>query len=148
TKLTAQRPTNADKKDPAADAALRLDVADIDGLGRMTAAKGYNPRGALDRPTGWEWGFIGPPPPAAALSRKTWALHAPGQPARTFRLDGEEIIGSTPCLRVIMDQQSEDWDQPRADSTAWKRRDILWIMPRLGIAYRVKREIQRREPAH
>lgn len=148
TRLVAQRPTNADKKDPQTEAALRLDVADIDGLGRMTVGKGPAPGVTLDGPTAWEWGFVVPSPPGAIMIGKSWTVQEPGQPERKYRLDGEEIIGSTTCLRVVMDQQSSDWDQPRADTTAWRRRDTLWVMPRLGIAYRVKREIQRREPAH
>jgi peroxiredoxin len=45
-------------------------------------------------------------------------------------------------------QQSEDWDHPRADRTAWRRRDLVWLAPRLGVAYKVERTIERREPAH
>jgi len=148
TRLTAQRPTSADKRDPQSDAALRLDIADVDGLGRIAAPQAAVPAMAVDGPTAWEWGFVVPSPPGAIAIGKSWNVQEPGQPLCKYRLDGEEIIGSTTCLRVIMDQQSDDWSQPRADSTAWRRRDTLWVMPRLGIAYRVKREVQRREPAH
>jgi hypothetical protein len=43
-------------------------------------------------------------------------------------------------------QQSDDWDQPRADRTAWRRTDTVWVAARLGLAYRVERVIERREP--
>jgi peroxiredoxin len=148
TKLTAQRPTNADKKDPHENTAVRLDVTGVDGLGRMSTAKGPAATIALDGPTSWEWGFIIPSPPGAVIAGQSWTTQDAGQPVCKYRLEGTEVVGSTTCLRVAMDQQSDDWDQPRGDSTGWKRQDTFWIMPRLGVAYRVKRTIQRREPAH
>ncbi len=44
-------------------------------------------------------------------------------------------------------QQSDDWDRPRADRTAWWRQDTVWLAPRLGVACKVERVIKRREPA-
>ena len=46
------------------------------------------------------------------------------------------------------EQQSEDWDRPRADRTAWRAQGPVWLGPRLGVAARVERVIQRREPGH
>src|SRR5438874_2372588 len=34
----------------------------------------------------------------------------------------------------------------RGDSTAWQRRDTVWLSPQLGIAYRVERIIEQRDP--
>jgi peroxiredoxin len=44
-------------------------------------------------------------------------------------------------------QQSADWDHPRADSTAWRRTDTVWLVPRGGYACRLERVVERREPA-
>src|SRR5205085_1446607 len=44
-------------------------------------------------------------------------------------------------------QQSDDWDRPRADRTAWRRLDVVWMMPKIGVAFRVERTLERREPA-
>jgi len=77
----------------------------------------------------------------------SWLATEPGRPARAWRVAGTEVISSTLCVKLVGEQQSTDWDRPRADSTAWWRRDTVWLAPQLGIAYRVEREIKRRDPA-
>jgi peroxiredoxin len=57
------------------------------------------------------------------------------------------MVNGTRCLKIVGVQQSEDWDRPRADRTAWQRRDTLWVGLGTGLAYRVERIIERREPA-
>jgi len=42
-------------------------------------------------------------------------------------------------------QKSDDWDKPRGDRAAWRRIDRVWLAPRLGVACRVQRVIERRE---
>jgi peroxiredoxin len=148
TKLSPQRAAQAETKESHDEIAIRLDVADVDGLGRLTPPKNTSAAIALDGPTAWEWGFLLHSPPGAIRIGQSWTTQVPGQPMCKYRLDDTELVGSTSCLRVVMEQQSEDWDTPRADSMAWKRKDTLWLMPRLGVASRVRREIQRLEPAH
>ena len=49
--------------------------------------------------------------------------------------DGSEAINGTICLKVIGLQQSDDWDRPRGDRTAWRREDTVcsfWSAIRLG----------------
>jgi len=48
---------------------------------------------------------------------------------------------------LLGEQQSEDWDKPRADRTAWRRTDTAWLAPRAGIAYKFERVVERRDPA-
>jgi peroxiredoxin len=57
------------------------------------------------------------------------------------------MVSGSRCLKIVGVQQSEDWDRPRADRTAWQRRDTLWVGLGTGLAYRVERTIERREPA-
>jgi peroxiredoxin len=70
-----------------------------------------------------------------------------GRAPRTWRRAGNEMVNGTSCIKLIGEQQSEDWDKPRADRGAWRRTDTVWIAPRLGVAFRVERLIERREPA-
>jgi peroxiredoxin len=76
-----------------------------------------------------------------------WGANEPGRPPLTWEVVGSEIIHKTRCLKLIGEQKSPDWYHPRADSTAWKRRDTIWLAPAGGIAHRVERSIERREPA-
>jgi peroxiredoxin len=57
------------------------------------------------------------------------------------------MVNGSRCLKIVGVQQSEDWDRPRADRTAWQRRDTLWVGLGTGVAYHVERTIERREPA-
>jgi peroxiredoxin len=57
------------------------------------------------------------------------------------------MVNGTSCLKVVGVQQSDDWDRPRVDRTAWRRQDTVWLIARLGYASRVERVIELREPA-
>jgi hypothetical protein len=69
------------------------------------------------------------------------------RPSVTWRIAGTEVVSSTSCVKLVGEQQSPDWTAGRADSTAWWRRDTVWVAPQFGIAYRVERTIRRRDPA-
>src|SRR6185369_2910045 len=51
------------------------------------------------------------------------------------------------CVKVIGITQSEDWDRPRADKSAWRRRDTIWIHPQYNVAQQMERIIEERAPA-
>jgi hypothetical protein len=55
------------------------------------------------------------------------------------------MVSGTLCVKLAGVQQSEDWDRPRGDRAAWRRRDTVWLSPRLGIACRVERVLERRD---
>jgi hypothetical protein len=60
---------------------------------------------------------------------------------------GTESCNGITCIKLSGTQQSDDWDHPRADHTAWRRRDTIWLLPQLGLAQKVERTIERRDPA-
>jgi hypothetical protein len=77
---------------------------------------------------------------------QSWQVADGSRPVRTWTYLGWDDAGGIRCLKLQGVQQSADWDQPRADQTAWKRVDRVWM--RRGIAYRIERTIERRLPAH
>ncbi len=84
-----------------------------------------------------------------------WPEFEEGRPIRNWRLwrdsrgrgQAVEQLNGTRCLKLQASQQSADWDQPRADSTAWRRQDVIWFAPQVGLVYQVERTIENREPA-
>lgn len=86
--------------------------------------------------------------PATRVGREAmWEVSESERPPRTWQVVGTEPWGGTTCLKLVGRQQSEEWDRPRADRGAWRRKDTVWLSPQLGIAYKVERTIERREPA-
>jgi peroxiredoxin len=59
-----------------------------------------------------------------------------------------EPVNGIRCIKLVGEQKSDDWDKPRADSTAWRRQDTVWLSPRGGFAQKVERTIERRDAAH
>jgi peroxiredoxin len=76
-----------------------------------------------------------------------WDETDPGLAPRGWRVVGTEIVLGTACLKLVGTQESPEWSRPRADRPAWRRVDTFWIAPRLGIAQKVERIIEHREPA-
>src|SRR5215471_15213109 len=58
------------------------------------------------------------------------------------------MVNGSRCLKLVGVQQSDEWEHPRADRGAWRRRDDIWLAPELGVAVKVERIIEKREPAH
>jgi peroxiredoxin len=77
-----------------------------------------------------------------------WVVEEDNRPPRAWTVAGTDTVNATTCVKLVGVQKSDDWDKPRADRAAWRRQDTVWVAPRLGIAYRVERVIERREPAH
>lgn len=146
TRLTLHRHPPAEKPE-AETSSVRLDLADLEALGRLTAANGSTSL-PPDGPATWECGFLIEVPRDMVKAQQTWLVSEAGKPPRKFRVDGIEVVDQTTCVKVVAEQQSEDWDKPRGDSTAWRRKDTVWLVPRQGYAYKVERELERREPAH
>jgi len=143
--LKANRP----ERDPSAPAttSVRLELAEVDDCGCVHGRPGSNLAVPLEgAPTAECGAFVETPTTRVAVSQ-FWEAAEPGRPPRTWRLAGTEAVAGATCVKLVGQQQSDDWNNPRADRSAWRRQDIIWLSPQLGIAYRVERVLERRDPA-
>jgi peroxiredoxin len=84
----------------------------------------------------------------SARGKDSWDAEEPGRPPQSWRLAGTEWRDGLRCVQLKGLQQSDDWDIPRADRIAWRRRDTVWVAVGTGLTCRVERTIERREAAH
>src|SRR5262249_38741550 len=135
---------------PAEDLSLysaRMTMARIDLQGRVTAPAGVSLTVPLDGPPTLECGAFVEMPHSRVGPDRTWEVSEEGRPPRSWTAGGGEMVNGTSCIKLVGVQQSDDWDRPRADRIAWRRTDTVWMAPRTGVAHRVERLIERREPA-
>jgi peroxiredoxin len=133
---------------PPASASVRLDRFAVDLHGKITPPPNLSLVVPSDGAPPVECGFLVEAPGGRVTTGQAWEVVEPGRPVRTWRVAGSEMVNGTSCLKLVGLQQSEDWDRPRADRPAWRRRDTVWLAPRLGLAQRVERVVEQREPAH
>jgi hypothetical protein len=126
---------------------VRVEVAKIDPQGKLTASHGLATV-PLEGPPSLECGEFVEAPKYRVGADQTWATAEDGRPAHTWKVAGSEVTGGVRCVKLVGVQQTEDWDKPRADHTAWRRTDTVWLDTAQGIAYRVERVIEQRAPAH
>jgi peroxiredoxin len=133
-------------KDPP-PSSVRLERLQLGLQGQLTAAEDVSLSVPLDGAPTLEVGaFVELPRSRLALSGG-WESTEPERPVQRWRMAGTDSINGQSCVKIVGVQQSDDWDRPRADRAAWRRQDTVWIMPRSGIAQRVERIIEQREPA-
>jgi hypothetical protein len=157
TSLSVKEPRNLGGKDNAnAPGSVRLELVQLDrrgGLHLRPKAKKDLPDETertlaipLDGPPLLETGafFEAPVVPVNLLSY--WEQHEDHRPRRGWRVLKEDKCIDTSCLKLQWTQQSADWKEPRADSTAWQREDTIWFAYRDGQVFRVERVIERRDP--
>lgn len=125
----------------------RLDLGRIEPMGRVTSMTGAGFAVPFDGPPIVECGAFLEVPRFKPGPDQMWQSVEPGRPNRTWQVLGSETINGIRCVKLQGVQQSPDWERPRADSTAWRRTDLLWISPRAGFAHKVERTVERREPA-
>lgn len=125
---------------------VRLELVQVDLQGRLEAP-GISLSVPMEGPPTVEGGAFVEVPRSRVGINRSWEVHEEGRPPRSWKVIGTEVVNGTSCLKLVGRQQSDDWDRPRADRTAWHRVDTVWMAPRLGIAYRVERVIERRAPA-
>jgi peroxiredoxin len=131
----------------SAVSSARLEIVRVDLRGHVTSDSGANLAAALDGPPTVEIGAFLETPIARAAGDGIWAVSEPGRPPHTWQRQRNEMVNGTSCVKIVGEQQSEDWEKPRADHTAWHRTDTVWIASRLGVAFRVERVIERRDAA-
>jgi peroxiredoxin len=142
--LRANRPEFESSTGPTS---VRLEVTEVDEHGRVRGRPGTNLSIPLEAPPTVECGaFIEAPSQRVGIGQ-FWEVAEQGRPPRTWRVSGTGAIGGANCVILSGDQQSDDWNIPRGDRGAWRRRDTVWLAPQLGVAYRVERVVERRDPA-
>jgi hypothetical protein len=122
---------------------VRLVQTRLDRTGRMSPVVSI----PLDGPPTVECGqFI--ELPLSSGGKGSWDAEEPGRPPQSWRITGTELRNGLRCIQLKGVQQSDDWDNPRADRIAWRRRDTVWVAVGTGLTCRVERTIERREVAH
>jgi hypothetical protein len=149
--LTTLR-SNAPRSEGARDApasSVRLERLHIDLQGKVRADPGVSLAVPLEGAPTLECGFLIEIPSGKARVGQAWIEPCldSGLPSRHWSVEGSATINATSCLEIRGVQQSDDWDRPRADRAAWRRIDRVWISTRTGLAARVERTIEQREPA-
>lgn len=156
TTLSVQQPNDNATRPPGS---VRLVAVQVDQRGRLYG-KGDRQTEAmlsipLTEPALLESGAFFEMPMVPVNMGSYWEDFEEGRPIRGWRLwrdakgrgSAVEQLNGTRCVKLQASQQSADWDEPRADSTAWRRLDVIWFAPQVGLVYQVERTIERREPA-
>jgi peroxiredoxin len=124
----------------------RLERIVVGDHNQITASPGVNFLMPFDGPNTLETGFLVDLPGDRLSSDQTWMT--PGEadrPVRTWRVAGTDLANGTQCIKLVGEQKTTDWDQPRGDRLAWRRVDTVWLAPRLGVAYRLERVLEKRD---
>lgn len=137
----------AEKREALLGSSVRLELGVLDPQGKLRGKPNEPLTIPVQGPPTLEGGMLVEFPIVRIGKNAYWEVNEEGRPPRTWQLLGSEACGGVQCLKLAGQQQSEDWDRPRADSTAWRRRDVVWISPQLGVAQKVERTIERRDPA-
>ena len=126
---------------------VRLGQAKVDQQGRIRSLDKKLLEIPIGGPPTLETGSFIPAPLTRVGRNFTWDVTEEGRPVQHWQVLGTESIAGVACLKISGVQQSDDWDRSRADQTAWRRRDILWLLPQLNVAQKVERIIEQRAAA-
>jgi peroxiredoxin len=135
----------AGRNSPAA--AVRLERLKLGPSGKVTAGADVSLTVPLEGAPSLEVGAFLDVPRTRQAAQQGWDVVETGRPIQAWRLAGTETVAGQVCIKLTGLQQSDDWERPRGDRGAWRRQDTLWIVPRTGLAARVQRVIEHREPA-
>jgi peroxiredoxin len=148
--IVQEQPARGSSQEIAPPLSVRLELARVTPQGRIVRSGGIEggPIGAvpLHGPAPIETGMFIDLTNARVAKGQAWETVDPGKPSRKWRVLGSESVNETPCVKLLGVQQSDDWDEPRGDRAAWRRRDTLWVAPNLGVALRLERATEFREP--
>jgi peroxiredoxin len=127
---------------------VRLEVMPMDRQGKLQPASPATLIVPIEGPPTIECGiFREMPKVRVSANFPPWDVNEEGRTPWTWRIEGTETVNNVLCVRVSGVQQSDDWGTPRADRTAWQRRDTLWITPQNGVTIRYDRIVERRDAA-
>ena len=134
---------------PANDApavSVRLEHGNVGERGLLKMDPGVSLSVPLDGPPSLEAGVFLELPGERLSLNQSWVAAEFGRPVRTWRIVGTDSANGAICIKIVGEQKTDDWDQPRLDRIAWRRLDTVWLAPRVGLAYKVERIIEKREP--
>jgi peroxiredoxin len=134
-------------KADAAASSVRLELAKLDARGRLSVGPNVSLSVPLEGPPTLECGAFVETPRRRVGPDQSWEVGEDGRPMRLWKITGAELVDGVRCVKLLGTQQSEDWDKPRGDHTAWRRLDTVWLDPVIGVAHRLERTIERRDPA-
>jgi peroxiredoxin len=146
--LTILKPPASARGEPGigpAPTSVRLELVRVDAQGRLTTHS--KPAVPLDGPPTMECGAFVPWPKSRIIPGKVWEVAEDGRPPTTWQVVGRESANGSLCLKLEALQQSDDWERPRGDRSAWCRHETVWIIPALGVPARVERIIELRDAA-
>jgi hypothetical protein len=144
--LTVVKGRDAGARADAAPGSVRLEIVKVSPAGRVLADASL--AAPLQGVPTLECGAFVEVPSARISLGQSWDVAETGRPARTWTATASELANGAGCVKLVGVQQTDDWDQPRGDRAAWRRQDTVWLSTRTGVAYRVERVIERREPFH
>jgi hypothetical protein len=99
----------------------------------------------LDSFAPFEFGMFAPRVPQDAERPWTVAAADPSRPVKTWQVVAHEFINAERCARLLMVQQTADWENPQGGQTSWQRADAVWVSTQDGTARRVHRLIRQRD---
>jgi hypothetical protein len=146
TALTLQDAREADKK-AGGLTSMRLEFGKIELQGRLRHMDNKLMPIPIKGPATIEGGFVLPVPLVKVGRNHAWDVGEEDRPTTRWQVVGAESVGGLTCVKIAGVQQTPDWEKPRADQVAWRRRDTIWLHPQLNVAQRVERIIERRDPA-
>src|SRR5262249_8181492 len=127
-------------------ASVRLELVKLDAQGRLREGKGATLLVSLGGTPTVEVGCFVEVPGTRLAKNSQWEINEDSRPPLSWQVAGIESINGVTCVKLVGQQQSLDWDRPRGDQTAWRRRDVVWMSPQLGVAQKVERTIEQRDP--
>jgi peroxiredoxin len=140
-------PVSAPARPAPVLSSARLERLQIDLQGKVTAPAGVSLALPLDGAPTLECGPFVEVPRGRVAVGQSWEVVEVGRPVCTWRVVGTETVLGTVCLKLVGLQQSDDWDRGPASHPTWRRRETVWLSTRTGLASRVERVIECREPA-
>lgn len=140
-------PANQGGRAESGVTSIRLERVQVDLQGKVSSNSGMSLAVPLDGAPTLEVGAFLEVPPGRGIVTQGWDVPDPGRPTIAWRLLGNDSFAGQTCLKLLGVQQSDDWERPRADRSAWRRQETVWLAPRTGLTLRVERIIEQREPA-
>lgn len=122
----------------------RLERLKVDKLGKILSPEVLVP---IDGPPSLEVGPLVSAPAPRVRVGQGWECREEGRPSIAWQAGATEMVEGRSCVKLLGIQQVEEWERPRGDRGAWRRRETVWLDTRAGLAARVERVLEQRDPA-